>query len=73
VGIALVAVAQQAVMFCRAGVRVALFGGEIALVGRFWPVVAASTVAAPVPAAPVPAAPVPADVLEPYSEPPSPS
>jgi hypothetical protein len=68
VGIALVAVAQQAVMFCRAGVRVALFGGEIALVGRFWPVVAASTVAAPVPAAPVPA-----DVLEPYSEPPSPS
>jgi hypothetical protein len=36
-GIALLAVAQQAVMLARAGLRVALFGSEIALVGRMWP------------------------------------
>jgi hypothetical protein len=58
-GIALLAVAQQAVMLTRAGLRVALFGSEIALVGRFWP-----------PAA----APPPADVPQPDpAEPPSPS
>lgn len=40
-GIALVAVAQQAVMLARAGLRVALFGSETVLVGRFWPAVGA--------------------------------
>lgn len=42
-GIALVAVAQQAVMLARAGLRVALFGSEIALVGRFWPLASGGT------------------------------
>jgi hypothetical protein len=85
--IALIAVAQQAVMVCRAGLRVALFGSEIALVGRFWPVVAAPTPAAPAPAEPAPAVPAPAvpapavppaaptpdEVRELDPEPPSPS
>lgn len=62
-GIALLAVAQQLVMLARAGLRVALFGSEIALVGRFLPPAAAPTLAMP----------TLADVLEPCPEPPSPS
>jgi hypothetical protein len=57
-GIALLAVAQQGVMLARASLRVALFGSEMGLVGRWWrPAVTPMVTEAP----------------EPDHEPPSPS
>ena len=69
-GIALLALAQQVVMLTRAGLRVALFGSEIALVGRFWPAVAAPPLAEGTPLA---EGPRPAEGPPPDTEPPSPS